>query len=96
MEVLQTSINHVFAVLSDECIYNLPQFYPNGRPDPKASLKDAKDYESLYIGYGDRPASAQGLDQEMARVTLQTGKAPTSDSDLGPGAIYLAADCGIA
>ncbi len=31
MEVLQTSINHQFAVLSDECIYNLPQIYPNGR-----------------------------------------------------------------
>jgi hypothetical protein len=29
MEVLQTSINHVFAVLSDECLYNLPQIYPN-------------------------------------------------------------------
>ncbi len=42
----------------------------------KASLKDAKDYDSLYIRYGDNPTSAQGLDQEVARAALQTGKSP--------------------
>ena len=42
----------------------------------KASLKDAKDYESLYTRYSDNPTSAQGLDQEVARAALQTGKAP--------------------
>ncbi|MEA5448580.1 hypothetical protein VB780_08395 [Leptolyngbya sp. CCNP1308] len=42
----------------------------------KASLKDAKDYESLYTRYSDNPMSAQGLDQEVARAALQTGKAP--------------------
>ncbi len=42
----------------------------------KASLKDAKDYESLYTRYSDRPTSAQGLDQEVARAALQTGKSP--------------------
>lgn len=42
----------------------------------KASLKDAKDYESLYTRYSDNPTSAQGLDQEVARGALQTGKSP--------------------
>ncbi len=42
----------------------------------KASLKDAKDYESLYTRYSGNPASAQGLDQEVARAALQTGKSP--------------------
>ncbi len=42
----------------------------------KASLKEAKDYESLYTRYSDHPASAQGLDQEVARAALQTGKSP--------------------
>ncbi len=42
----------------------------------KASLKDAKDYESLYTRYSDNPTSAQGLDQEVARAALQTGKSP--------------------
>jgi hypothetical protein len=42
----------------------------------KASLKDAKDYESLYTRYSDHPASGQGLDQEVARAALQTGKSP--------------------
>ncbi len=42
----------------------------------KASLKDAKDYESLYTRYSDNPIAAQGLDQEVARAALQTGKAP--------------------
>jgi hypothetical protein len=42
----------------------------------KASLKDAKDYESLYTRYSDRPTPAQGLDQEVARAARQTGKAP--------------------
>ena len=41
----------------------------------KASLKDAKDYESLYTRYSDN-TSAQGLDQEVARAALQTGKSP--------------------
>jgi hypothetical protein len=42
----------------------------------KASLKDAKDYESLYTRYSDNSTSAQGLDQEVARAALQTGKSP--------------------
>lgn len=42
----------------------------------KASLKDAKDYDSLYTRYSANPTSAQGLDQEVARAALQTGKAP--------------------
>jgi Mg/Co/Ni transporter MgtE len=42
----------------------------------KASLKEAKDYESLYTRYSDHPTSAQGLDQEVARAALQTGKSP--------------------
>ncbi len=42
----------------------------------EASLKDAKDYETLYTRYSDNPTSAQGLDQEVARSALQTGKAP--------------------
>jgi hypothetical protein len=42
----------------------------------KASLKDAKDYDSLYNRYSDNPTSAQGLDQEVARAALQTGKSP--------------------
>jgi hypothetical protein len=42
----------------------------------KASLKDAKDYESLYTRYSGNPASAQGLDQEVARAALQSGKSP--------------------
>ena len=42
----------------------------------KASLKDAKDYESLYTRYSENVTSAQGLDQEVARSALQTGKAP--------------------
>ncbi|MBD2110345.1 MULTISPECIES: hypothetical protein [Cyanophyceae] len=42
----------------------------------KASLKDAKDYDSLYTRYSDSPTSAQGLDQEVARTALQNGKAP--------------------
>jgi hypothetical protein len=31
----------------------------------KASLKDAKDYESLYTRYSENVTSAQGLDQEV-------------------------------
>jgi hypothetical protein len=42
----------------------------------KASLKDAKDYESLYTRYSDNSVAAQGLDQEVARAALQTGKSP--------------------
>jgi hypothetical protein len=42
----------------------------------KASLKDAKDYESLYTRYSDRPTPAQALDQEVAKAALQTGKSP--------------------
>ncbi|TVQ07419.1 MAG: hypothetical protein EA368_14270 [Leptolyngbya sp. DLM2.Bin27] len=42
----------------------------------KASLKDAKDYESLYTRYSENVTSAQGLDQDVARAALQTGKAP--------------------
>ncbi|MBW4652597.1 MAG: hypothetical protein KME20_06085 [Kaiparowitsia implicata GSE-PSE-MK54-09C] len=42
----------------------------------KASLKDAKDYKSLYSRYSENVTSAQGLDQEVARAALQTGKAP--------------------
>jgi hypothetical protein len=42
----------------------------------KASLKDARDYESLYTRYSDNPTSAQGLDQEVAKAALQTGKVP--------------------
>ena len=42
----------------------------------KATLKDIKDYESLYTRYSDNPTSAQGLDQEVARAALQTGKSP--------------------
>ncbi|MBW4652600.1 MAG: hypothetical protein KME20_06110 [Kaiparowitsia implicata GSE-PSE-MK54-09C] len=42
----------------------------------KASLKDAKDYQSLYTRYSNNSTSAQGLDQEVARAALQTGKAP--------------------
>ena len=42
----------------------------------KASLKYAKDYESLYTRYGDNSIAAQGLDQEVARAALQTGKLP--------------------
>ncbi|MBE9141433.1 hypothetical protein IQ254_30290 [Nodosilinea sp. LEGE 07088] len=42
----------------------------------KASLKDAKDYESLYTRYSDNSIAAQELDQEVARAALQTGKAP--------------------
>ena len=42
----------------------------------KASLKDAKDYESLYTRYSEHIPSAQGLDQEVAKSALQTGKSP--------------------
>ncbi len=42
----------------------------------KASLKDAKDYESLYTRYSDNLVPAQVLDQEVARAALQTGKSP--------------------
>ena len=42
----------------------------------KASLKDAKDYESLYTRYSDNSGAAQGLDKEVARAALQTGKSP--------------------
>ncbi len=42
----------------------------------KASLKDAKDYESLYTRYSENITSAQGLDQEVAKSALQTGKSP--------------------
>ena len=42
----------------------------------KASLKDAKDYESFYTRYSENITSAQGLDQEVAKSALQTGKSP--------------------
>jgi len=42
----------------------------------KASLKDANNYDSLYTRYSANSIAAQGLDQEVARAALKTGKAP--------------------
>ena len=58
MEVLQTSINHVFAVLSDECIYNLPQFYPN----------DKKLIAYVTAAYGRRNGSEVNQDVERRMI----------------------------
>ena len=63
---------------------------------PRLRLRMPINYDSLYTRYSANSIAAQGLDQEVARAALKTGKAPRQVIQLlAQGPVYPAADCGV-